>query len=534
MNLRSLTPFLVVLGLALAPATAAADTLYATPSPSFGASCGVESPCSLTDALSAAVSGDTVVIGVGTYPDPDEMTYGDEGKSLTIAGAAIGLGRPVVEGAFALTGPTHIRDVEIRWSGFGEALNLSGGATANRVIATSTEWDGCSIHGNGGAAVTNSVCMSENPSSSSGLATQYEGPGAMTARNVTMLGYYGYYSNSANDPGLTMTDSIAMTTRRNVGTDAVFSYGITFAIRSYLFHQRFPENVSATESLAEAPEFRGPGDSRELAGSPSIDAGSTSAAPGELDLDGNLRKIGPRTDVGAYEFVPTPPSVSSPSTTAITTTSAAIGATVNPSSGRTYYHLEYGPSPTYGSSTPTVTLPAATTGSAVTVDLSGLPSGSTIHYSLVATSDGGTTRTPDASFATNSPAADSPSPSSSSSSTLSSSTPTAAAAAPAPVLSIARPKPLTLKVGKWKTVKVNVTNTGATGSGTGSLRVKAPKGVTVTPEKQQLPVLAPGKSWTVSVRVQLTRKAKKKSTLALTASASGITGTGSLVVKLKQ
>jgi hypothetical protein len=116
--------------------------------------------------------------------------------------------------------------------------------------------------------------------------------------------------------------------------------------------------------------------------------------------------------------------------------------------------------------------------------------------------------------------------------------PPAPAPAPAPApgppgLSIAKAKPLKLKVGKSKTVKVKVTNTGATATAQGSLRMKPTKGVLVTPETQKLPALAPGASWTVSVRVQLTEKAKKKSTLSLTGTASGVSAKGSLVVKLK-
>lgn len=112
--------------------------------------------------------------------------------------------------------------------------------------------------------------------------------------------------------------------------------------------------------------------------------------------------------------------------------------------------------------------------------------------------------------------------------------PPATPAPPSPVLSIAKRKPLTLKVGEWKTVKLKVTNIGSTGTAQGSLRVKAPKGVSIRPEMQQLPALAPGASWTVSVRLELTKKAKKKSTLSLTAAASGVTGKGSLVLKLKK
>jgi copper chaperone CopZ len=103
-----------------------------------------------------------------------------------------------------------------------------------------------------------------------------------------------------------------------------------------------------------------------------------------------------------------------------------------------------------------------------------------------------------------------------------------------PALSIPKPKPMTLKVGKWKTVKIRVTNTGGTDAVQGSLRIKAPKGVLVKPEKQQLPTLAPGASWTVSLRLELTKKAKEKSTLTFTGTAAGaVTATGSFVLKLK-
>jgi hypothetical protein len=138
---------------------------------------------------------------------------------------------------------------------------------------------------------------------------------------------------------------------------------------------------------------------------------------------------------------------------------------------------------------------------------------------------------------------DSPPPSSGSGTGSSSSGPgsgsgpqgSSAPAAPAPpALSIGKLKPVTMKAGKWQTVKVTVTNTGAGGSAAGSLRVKGSKGAIARPERQQLPALAPGRSFTLTFRVQLTAKAKKRSSVALTATASGLNATGSLVVKLKE
>jgi hypothetical protein len=133
-----------------------------------------------------------------------------------------------------------------------------------------------------------------------------------------------------------------------------------------------------------------------------------------------------------------------------------------------------------------------------------------------------------------------PAPSGSQGSTPSSPSPAAGPPTPAtgpgaPILSIAKPKPLTLKAGRWRTVKLTITSTGTAGIGRGSVRVKAPKGVSVKPETQQLPALAPGKSWTVSVRVQPSEKAKRKSILPVIASAPGAPSvTGSLVLKLKE
>jgi hypothetical protein len=108
--------------------------------------------------------------------------------------------------------------------------------------------------------------------------------------------------------------------------------------------------------------------------------------------------------------------------------------------------------------------------------------------------------------------------------------PTPPHAAPA-ALSIVTPKPPKLKAGKWKTVRIKVANTGGTATASGSLRLKAPRGVLVKPERQRLPVLNAGGAWTVTAKVQLTAKAKKKSTVTLTATAGSAGAKGALVLK---
>jgi len=402
---------LITLALAVAPTGAAAKSYYATPSPAPGADCSAESPCALSTAIGTAAQGETVVIGAGTYSEPGaypgaDPVYADAGKDLTIEGAVIGVGRPVVHGVFKLTGPgTRLSDVEINsiWFEY-SALDLSNGADADRVVASSPFIDGCRI-GSSGGTVTNSLCL--GPSPSSGLSTQVRtGSGPISVRNATMIGKYGYYSNSVI--GTTISDSIAMR-NEGLGDDANLNDKTTALVRTYALHQSGTP-LSEDSPLTEEPSFRKAGDYREAAGSPSIDFGATSAEPGELDLNGNLRKIGSKVDLGAYEFVPDPPAVSTPTVTGTTTTNATVNATINPNSGRTYYHLEYGPTTAYGTTTPTVAIPAATTPTAVQVDLSGLSPDSTLHYRLVATSDGGTTAATDGTLETASPPPPAPPP----------------------------------------------------------------------------------------------------------------------------
>jgi hypothetical protein len=365
----------VALALTAAPAAASAESLYATPSPASGADCSVASPCALLTAMSKAATGDAVVIGAGTY---GSGSYNDGGKSLTIKGAVIGSGRPIVNGGFELTGSgTRISDVQAT------SMKVGDGAEANRVVSiNNTFGDGCEIETSGGT-IANSICATESPFFS-GLSTQSTGgSGTMIVRNDTMIGHHGFYSSSAGM--VTISDSIAMRNSSASADDASLGSGETVSlVKSYALHQ-YPGQLakSEVEPLLKEPIFRGAGEYREAANSPSIEFGSTSTEYGELDLDGNLRKIGARTDIGAYEFVPDAPSLGTPSTTRGSSTSATVSVPINPNSGRTYYRVEYGPTAGYGSSTATLALPAATTPATVEVELTELPTDSTVHYSIV-------------------------------------------------------------------------------------------------------------------------------------------------------
>jgi hypothetical protein len=113
--------------------------------------------------------------------------------------------------------------------------------------------------------------------------------------------------------------------------------------------------------------------------------------------------------------------------------------------------------------------------------------------------------------------------------------PTKAAPAPAPgVLALAQSKPQALKVGKLATVRLTVSNPGGSPTGQGFLSLRAPKGVVIRGRRQKLPALLPGDSWTLTYRVRLTAKAKKRSTIAISGTSGALTTSGSLVVVPKR
>jgi hypothetical protein len=72
---------------------------------------------------------------------------------------------------------------------------------------------------------------------------------------------------------------------------------------------------------------------------------------------------------------------------------AKLTGTVNPQGSATSYKFQYGPTSSYGTETTPVTAGAGSTASAASSTLTGLASGTTFHYRIVATNANGQTTT---------------------------------------------------------------------------------------------------------------------------------------------
>ena len=371
-----------VLVLLIVAAPAGAVTRYATPE-GAGVACTQQAPCPLTTAINSAGAGDVVDVGTGTYGTPQAaLAAMDDPATIAIRGEAMGIQRPVIHGRLTLDQPgSAARDLDLRNPGTGSALTLFG-ASADRVLARALNAsgnDGCVVGPS--SALTNAVCISRPGESSSGMTA-----GAPIRHVTAQGGDFGVYGPTPNPVNWQAVIAIGLTS-----DDVFVDTGVTLTDVAYDSIQGTP--AASNGQLSTAPVFADSAafDFRQASNSLTIDAGDLvdgAIAPTDLDLNGNLRKIGTHTDIGAYEFVPAPTG-SSGAPTSVFPATAQLNGTIDPKGGRTTYHFDYGPTDSYGTSTPDQTLSATLNPSAVSTVLGALPDAAT-HYRLVATTDGGT------------------------------------------------------------------------------------------------------------------------------------------------
>jgi hypothetical protein len=159
----------------------------------------------------------------------------------------------------------------------------------------------------------------------------------------------------------------------------------------------------ASDNQIAAPQFvdKANGDFHELVTSPTRDTGGPGTFLGPSDPDGNPRTLGPAPDIGAFEYNGMPLATTL-GATGVGSNSATLNASVDARGLPTSFFFQWGTSTTYGNQAPPA---AANAGSAVgahpvAATATGLPSGTTIHYRVVASSTYGTVFGADQSFTT--------------------------------------------------------------------------------------------------------------------------------------
>ena len=317
---------LLALSASLTLSTAAADgaVRYAAPGGGIGPNCPQAAPCEIGVAIEGAGNGDEVIVEPGIHPaGANEIDA--TATNLVIHGGAAGAKPEITStgtsGIRLLGANSIIRDVKLTHTnstGLNAGLFVDG-TTAERVEVTSTGTFGCALAS--GGTIRDSVCRSTSPNSAA-LGVLAIPSTIGYARNVTAV------STGANAPGalvLNFGSGTAELDARNVITQGLPDVSVvnsgtgtstaTMTYSSYVTTQ--PPN-SATTTITPAgtatnitalPQFvNAPGgDFRQVATSPTRNAGATDSRTGTLDFDGESRPQGV-IDIGADEFTePAPP-----------------------------------------------------------------------------------------------------------------------------------------------------------------------------------------------------------------------------------
>ena len=321
----------------IVPAAASAATQrYASPSGVDTAPCTLAAPCDIATAITGAGSGDDVylIANQGNYSLSGGISS-PSGKTVHIHGFD---GRPNL--LFPSGGGLSLEDgtadtLVIGAQGGATAFSLdTSNASADRIFVAQAG-TGHPCYSNGGT-LTNSICWQGNTASND-LAIETDG--ANTFRNdVAWNSGSGVGIRAFGRSGLNGNDTLINTIVRATGSGdhdlAANSTGLesaTFNVSYSNFGTTVAEGTASTDHFntdstdqSAMPQLVNPslGNFHERQSSPTINAGITSSANGSLDLDGNPRTVGGKTDIGAYELgtpsTSLPPTPSPPHGTTIT------------------------------------------------------------------------------------------------------------------------------------------------------------------------------------------------------------------------
>ncbi len=314
----------------MAPSASAATQRYASPN-GGGTDCSAVQPCSITEAIPHASPGDEVIIQPGDYPLATTLAPPSD---VTIHGVA-GKPRPRLlfsgpgQNELYLSAGTTLRYVELDQSVSMRAL-YAYSSTVEQVVARGAG-DGWATAIIQNSTIRDSTVVSSGAGGMALLTEAYNGiPNKSTYRNVTAIATgtggvavkasVSYHSNASinmvNTIAYAGPGALSLLAETDSSSGAYTS--ITYAHSAY--QSADASGVAATlvnggENHLAQPSFvdAAAGDYRQAAGAWTIDAGLDDPANGDLDVDGDPRRVG-TTDIGADEFVAPAPATSEPPT----------------------------------------------------------------------------------------------------------------------------------------------------------------------------------------------------------------------------
>jgi Ca2+-binding RTX toxin-like protein len=346
MGRRLVLPWLAlaVVGCALfaSPAVASAAQRYATPTPDGMADCSQEHPCSLQTAVESAANGDEVIVNEGTYNEGTDQLHPTV-ADISIHGAA-GQQRPVISfGAMGNSagvlinnvGTANLRRLTIDYGGSNNGLlifNASG--VAEQLLVRTAAAGACEIDST--YTLRDSVCSTSGSAGAGLLVINYSPiTTTLTLRNVTAVGTgspgWGIFVSTDDDVDSTVEAKSVIAVGGSGGgsadvwasneSSASATATVNLAYSNYDSECEQPTSGSVTCVGAPGISISNPGsptnqtaapvfadsDFHQAASSPTIDSGISDASTGTADFDGDQRSLGSAVDIGADEFVPSPP-----------------------------------------------------------------------------------------------------------------------------------------------------------------------------------------------------------------------------------
>lgn len=289
--------------------------------------------CSYQTAVTGAGSGDEVILASGDYGSsilPIATNVASGQPNLYVHGV-LGQPRPRIfsSAVFAL-GLNGMGD-SVRWLEIDSSNATNGvgldfwGSLAEQVLVrrTNSAGNGTACRLNLNALARNDVCQASGTATWGVLVTGVvNGPNTVTLRNVTATaqgaGANGLEADSTALAGRSSAVTMINTLVRGDPTgfdvraanggqpDSVATNHSNYVTTSATGGATISDNGT---SQTAAPLLSG--DYHELSGSPTIDAGISDAANGDLDADGAARTQGASVDIGAFEF-PSSAPVSAP------------------------------------------------------------------------------------------------------------------------------------------------------------------------------------------------------------------------------